>query len=312
MPEVSLLSARYMFSEYGERIWTKYGFVSSFNPGRNWFSSDSIGIDQGVLFLMIENYRTGSVWKEFMKNQNIRKGMMLAGFKDSSEPTDYDSLIASARGKKDVKRPKDAYAAKTKGMIVIDGILGEWSDSHPIEITHENSLEFGKLISKNDLSATAYFMWDKEFLYFAVKVKDDIIIANSIGENIYKEDCVELYIDPDYDLFVWGNSKDYQIGIAPRSIKGGSQVWSWFHEGDPGENIRVAVRLNEQYRRGEYTVEGAIRWKYLNAVPEAGKVLGISIAVHDVDNDGSPEAKLNWSFNKFNSSVMLGSLKLAD
>ncbi|MDD5645113.1 MAG: glucoamylase family protein, partial [bacterium] len=55
MPEESLLSARYMLSEYGERIWTKYGFVSSFNPGRNWFSSDSIGIDQGVLFLMIEN-----------------------------------------------------------------------------------------------------------------------------------------------------------------------------------------------------------------------------------------------------------------
>lgn len=311
MPEESLLSTRYMLSEYGERIWTKYGFVSAFNPGKNWFSSDSIGIDQGILFLMIENYRTGSVWKAFMENKNIKKSMMLAGFKDSAEPTDYESLVVLARGKKDVRRLKDAYASKPEGTITIDGILNEWNDSHPIEITQEDSPEFGKATSKNDLSAMAYFMWDDEYLYFAVRVKDDIIIANSVNENIYKEDCVELYIDPDYDLFVWGSKKDYQIGVAPRSIKGSSQVWSWFHEGNPGDNVRVAVRFNEQYRKGEYTIEGAVRWDYLHVVPERGKVLGMSVAVHDIDNDGSPETKLNWSFNKFDS-VMLGSLELTD
>ncbi|MBN2189589.1 MAG: hypothetical protein JW728_00055, partial [Candidatus Aureabacteria bacterium] len=311
MPEESLLSTRYMLSEYGERIWTKYGFVSAFNPGKNWFSSDSIGIDQGILFLMIENYRTGNVWKEFMENKNVEKGMMLAGFKYSSEPTDYESLVVSARGKSDVRHLKNAYASRPAGAIVIDGVLDEWSDSHPIEITQEDSLEFGKVTSKNDLSGTAYFMWNDEYLYFAVRVKDDIIVANKVNESIYKEDCVELYIDPDYDLFVWGSRKDYQIGVAPRSIKGSSQVWSWFHDGNPGDGVQAAVRFNEQYRKGEYTIEGAIRWDYLHVAPEKGKVLGMSVAIHDIDSDGSPEAKLNWSFNKFDS-IMLGSLELTD
>jgi hypothetical protein len=60
--------------------WTKYGFVNAFNPLSNWYDSDVIGIDTGILLLMAENLRTGFVWDTFMKTPEARRGMERAGF----------------------------------------------------------------------------------------------------------------------------------------------------------------------------------------------------------------------------------------
>ncbi len=63
------------------RAWSKYGFVNAFNPLRNWYDSDVVGIDTGITLLMAENVRTGFVWNTFMKNQEAGRGMQRAGFK---------------------------------------------------------------------------------------------------------------------------------------------------------------------------------------------------------------------------------------
>ena len=60
--------------------WTKYGFVNAFNPLTNWYDSDVIGIDTGIILLMAENLRSGFVWQTFMKNPEARRGMERAGF----------------------------------------------------------------------------------------------------------------------------------------------------------------------------------------------------------------------------------------
>ena len=44
------------------RAWGKYGFVNAFNPLKNWYDSDVVGIDTGITMLMAENTRTGFVW----------------------------------------------------------------------------------------------------------------------------------------------------------------------------------------------------------------------------------------------------------
>jgi len=61
--------------------WTKYGFVNAFNPLKNWYDTDVIGIDTGITLLMAENVRTGFVWNTFMKSAEARRGMERAGFK---------------------------------------------------------------------------------------------------------------------------------------------------------------------------------------------------------------------------------------
>lgn len=67
-------------SHYGG-TWCRYGFVNAFNPLKNWYDTDVIGIDTGITMVMAENARTGFVWETFMKNQEAQRGMERAGFK---------------------------------------------------------------------------------------------------------------------------------------------------------------------------------------------------------------------------------------
>jgi len=80
-PNESMFAIRYMYENYGEKIWGKYGFIDAFNPKQDWYDDGYLGIDQGNTVLMIENYRTGMVWDECSKNPIIDKGMQIAGIK---------------------------------------------------------------------------------------------------------------------------------------------------------------------------------------------------------------------------------------
>jgi hypothetical protein len=64
-----------MREKYGNKAWTRYGFVDAFNPKANWYAPDILGIDQGISVLMAENLRTGFVWEHFMKNREITHAM---------------------------------------------------------------------------------------------------------------------------------------------------------------------------------------------------------------------------------------------
>lgn len=79
-PTESIAALRYMYDTYRDRIWTKYGFRDAFNLTVNWWGPDVIGIDEGPIVLMIENYRTQKVWKRFMQNPDIQRGLQAAGF----------------------------------------------------------------------------------------------------------------------------------------------------------------------------------------------------------------------------------------
>lgn len=79
-PEIVLPTIKNLNEKYGAALWKEYGYVDSFNPTLNWFNKEYIGIDQGPLLLMIENFRTGLVWNYVMKDQIIQKGLNRLGF----------------------------------------------------------------------------------------------------------------------------------------------------------------------------------------------------------------------------------------
>jgi hypothetical protein len=81
LPQAATRVLRTIKNRYGERAWSRYGFVNAFNPLKNWYDSDVIGIDTGISMVMAENARTGFVWETFMKNPEVRRGMERAGFK---------------------------------------------------------------------------------------------------------------------------------------------------------------------------------------------------------------------------------------
>ncbi len=80
VPEESLAVLHRLRSQYGRRIWKRYGFVDAFNPLTGWISPDVVGIDVGITMLMAENARTQLVWDTFMQNSEINAAMERAGF----------------------------------------------------------------------------------------------------------------------------------------------------------------------------------------------------------------------------------------
>jgi len=83
-PQVCRETLEFMRSEYGDRIWKRYGFVDAFNPHTGWNSEIVIGIDVGVTLLMIENERSGLILKNFMSNPEIVSAMERVGFIDTT------------------------------------------------------------------------------------------------------------------------------------------------------------------------------------------------------------------------------------
>ena len=80
LPQETMRVLKNVKNRYGNNAWCRYGFVDAFNPLKNWYDSDVIGIDTGITMLMAENARTGFVWETFMKNLEARRGMERAGF----------------------------------------------------------------------------------------------------------------------------------------------------------------------------------------------------------------------------------------
>lgn len=79
-PEIVLPTIQSMNEKYGSTLWGKYGYYDSFNPTAKWVDNDFIGIDEGPLLMMIENFRTGFVWNVVMQDPVIQKGMNRLGF----------------------------------------------------------------------------------------------------------------------------------------------------------------------------------------------------------------------------------------
>jgi hypothetical protein len=79
-PEYSLPALMAFYSRFRRNIWTEYGYHDAFNLSFPWYDTDELGIDQGPIVLMIENYRTQKIWQNFMANVEIQRGLQRAGF----------------------------------------------------------------------------------------------------------------------------------------------------------------------------------------------------------------------------------------
>ena len=86
LPEATMRVLRTMRGRYGANSWCRYGFVDAFNPLTNWYDTDVIGIDLGIIMVMAENVRSGFVWDTFMRTPEARKGMERAGFTSYQAP----------------------------------------------------------------------------------------------------------------------------------------------------------------------------------------------------------------------------------
>jgi len=95
-PEIAIPAVRSMAARWGAYLRNDYGFLDAFNPtltdpsvpvrygkivpGVGGFDGDQLGIDQGPIVAMIENYRSELVWKTMRRNPHVVAGLRRAGF----------------------------------------------------------------------------------------------------------------------------------------------------------------------------------------------------------------------------------------
>jgi hypothetical protein len=79
-PEFSMQALRHFYEDKGSSIWGEYGFADAFSDEHNWVAKSYLAIDEGPIIVMIENHRSGLLWKLFMSNPDIQKGLTKLGF----------------------------------------------------------------------------------------------------------------------------------------------------------------------------------------------------------------------------------------
>jgi hypothetical protein len=94
-PDLAIDALVAMREKYGDNLFQQYGFIDAFNPtlsvsapiiagrivpGVGWFDTDYLGIDQGPIIAMLENYKSELIWKKMRTNPYIVRGLQRAGF----------------------------------------------------------------------------------------------------------------------------------------------------------------------------------------------------------------------------------------
>jgi hypothetical protein len=83
-PEASMAALKHFYRDLGDRVWGIYGPRDAFNLDMNWYSPIYMGLNQAPIVVMIENYRTGLVWKSFMSNPEIAPMLKKIGFQSDT------------------------------------------------------------------------------------------------------------------------------------------------------------------------------------------------------------------------------------
>ncbi|MFA8435213.1 MAG: glucoamylase family protein [Marinifilaceae bacterium] len=79
-PEKSMRALKHFYYQQGDRLWGEYGFYDAFSVHKNWYSNHYLAIDQCTIAPMIENHRTGLLWKLFMSCPEVQEGLKKLGF----------------------------------------------------------------------------------------------------------------------------------------------------------------------------------------------------------------------------------------
>jgi hypothetical protein len=94
-PEIVIPTLLALHRDYGTYAFDRHGFVDALNPtlnlpvrvpqgrvipGVGWFDTDRLGIDQGPLLTMLENWRSALVWRCMRRNPHLIRGLRRAGF----------------------------------------------------------------------------------------------------------------------------------------------------------------------------------------------------------------------------------------
>lgn len=297
LPQECIRTLRHMKEAYGDRIWKYYGFADAFNPMTDYTARDVIGIDVGITLAMIENYRSGFMWKHFMANPQMQRAMDLAGFRPEGDVGDENTSVYGLES-----MPSEMLSAswnKGNRTAKVRPMAHGWEQADWHAVTPEDCLEEGQLRKDNAVSARFAFAWDDQALHVTIRVTDGHVVNNSPADSLFEQDSVELYIDPQNDGLVWGAAEDLQFGFAVTD-----KAWEWFG------GRQTAIDQSVTPMDDGYEVRASIPWTTLGIEPASGVRMQSTVAVKSVNASGESPVKLNWRYKQESDHYRLGDLVL--
>jgi hypothetical protein len=79
-PNESMKVVRHLYEDLGDKVFGVYGFYDAFSEHHNWYLPRYLAIDQGPAVVMIENHRSGLLWKLFMSCPEVEVAKKKLGF----------------------------------------------------------------------------------------------------------------------------------------------------------------------------------------------------------------------------------------
>lgn len=143
-PEYCITALRYIYDRFRPDLWGGYGFKDAFHLGQDWWATDFLGIDQGPIVVMIENFRSQRVWQLFMRDEQVQRGLVRAGFKpltfvaprisaypEQSQVTlSWDTEINRV-AQVEYSPNLESWFASPSGRVTATNQVAEWTDLGP-------------------------------------------------------------------------------------------------------------------------------------------------------------------------------------
>ncbi len=89
LPFAAYQAMRYWYLKKGNALFGPYGFYDAYNVSKNWYSNQYLAIDQGPIVVMMENYRSGLVWKLGESVPELWIGLKKMGITPPVYPTGF-------------------------------------------------------------------------------------------------------------------------------------------------------------------------------------------------------------------------------
>eukprot|EP00831_Metopus_contortus_P050044 TRINITY_DN4191_c0_g1_i1.p2 TRINITY_DN4191_c0_g1~~TRINITY_DN4191_c0_g1_i1.p2 ORF type:complete len:413 (+),score=62.34 TRINITY_DN4191_c0_g1_i1:178-1416(+) len=133
-----------------------------------------------------------------------------------------------------------ALQAPYVSQVNIDGNTSDWKLTPQLKANSATHVVHGqeKWHGKNDLSMTVHTAWDEQNIYFLAKITDDIHVSGDGGEDLWKWDHLEIWLQ--------AGKKRFQIGIAPKDFTEKSTYIHVWHPQEMSQKQRsdIAGQIN--------------------------------------------------------------------
>ena len=93
---------------FGGRAWGRFGPYDAISLRDDWISPHTLAIDQLPIVCMAENFRSGLLWRLFMDDVDVRRGLEKAGITDPQLEEGFPEAVVTLR-KDGKKYLPDAY-----------------------------------------------------------------------------------------------------------------------------------------------------------------------------------------------------------